>query len=134
MKGRESMNSLSQTHRAAPARVTGWRHIFAAASFSLSGLDRLWHETAFRHEMVIGGVMLPLYIAVGASGLEILIYAILFVVLIAMEALNTAIEVIVDRVSPEWSEPAKHAKDLGSLAVMCLLVAHGMMLIWVAFG
>lgn len=118
----------------APARVTGWRHLFAAASYSLGGLERLWNETAFRHEVVIGGLLLPVYIALGAQPMEIMIYAILFAVLIAVEALNTAIEVIVDRISPEWSDAARQAKDLGSLAVMCLLVAHGLLLFWVIFA
>ena len=57
-----------------------------------------------------------------------------FVLLIAVEALNTAIEVIIDRISPEWSEAARQAKDLGSLAVMCMLIAHGFMLAWVIFA
>ncbi len=37
--------------------------------------------------------------------------------LFATEALNTAIEEVVDRISPEWSLAARNAKDLGSLAV-----------------
>ncbi|WP_424540689.1 diacylglycerol kinase [Sinorhizobium medicae] len=31
-----------------------------------------------------------------------------------MEAVNTAIEEIIDRISPEVSDTGKHAKDLGS--------------------
>lgn len=134
MKGPDFVKTPAKEGDAAPARVTGWRHFFAAASFSLGGLERLWCETAFRHEVLFGGLLLPVYIALGARPVEILIYGILFVLLIAVEALNTAIEVIVDRVSPEWSEAAKHAKDLGSLAVMCMLLAHGMVLLWVVFG
>ena len=42
----------------------------------------------------------------------------------ATEALNTAIEEIVDRVSPEISEMGKHSKDLGSFAVFCLITAN----------
>ncbi len=44
--------------------------------------------------------------------------------LIAVEALNTAIEVLTDHISPEWSRTAKDAKDLGSLAVGLMLVAN----------
>lgn len=134
MKGPDVTEATLRKDGSAPERVTGWRHFFAAGSYSLGGLERLWRETAFRHEVLFGGMLLPVYIALGATPVEILIYGILFVVLIAVEALNTAIEVVVDRVSPEWSEAAKEAKDLGSLAVMCLLVAHGMVLIWVVFG
>ena len=47
--------------------------------------------------------------------------AILFLLMMAFEAINTAIEEIVDRVSPEISQMGKHAKDLGSFAVFCLI-------------
>ncbi|WP_457852956.1 diacylglycerol kinase [Sinorhizobium medicae] len=39
---------------------------------------------------------------------------VLLLLLIAMEAVNTAIEEIIDRISPEVSDTGKHAKDLGS--------------------
>lgn len=53
-------------------------------------------------------------------------------VLIAVEALNTAIEVLVDHLSPGWSQFAKDAKDLGSLActIGALLLYSGVALIW----
>ena len=45
-----------------------------------------------------------------------------------------AIEVLVDHLSPGWSQFAKDAKDLGSLAVACtigaLLLYSGVALIW----
>ena len=50
---------------------------------------------------------------------------------LAVEALNTALEELVDHISPGWSEFAKHAKDLGSFAVMCALVATGLYAAWV---
>ncbi len=48
----------------------------------------------------------------------------LLLVLAATEALNTAVELIVDRVSPEFSAFAGQAKDLGSFAVFCLLLVN----------
>lgn len=57
--------------------------------------------------------------------------AILFLLLIATEALNTSIEVVVDHLSPDWSEFAKNAKDLGSFAVACLLLANGLNVLYV---
>jgi len=50
---------------------------------------------------------------------------VLMLLLFSIEALNTAIEEIVDRVSPEFSSAARNAKDLGSFAVFCLLMANG---------
>ena len=68
----------------------------------------------------------PLWIfaVVGASFFQYVAMAILFLLMIAFEALNTAIEEIVDRVSPEISEMGKHSKDLGSFAVFCLIIAN----------
>lgn len=56
--------------------------------------------------------------------------AVLFLLLIAMEAVNTAIEEIIDRISPEVSDTGKHAKDLGSLAVFCLIMANSLLLFY----
>ena len=44
--------------------------------------------------------------------------------LIAVEALNTAIECIVDHLASDWQEFARDAKDLGSLATMCMICAN----------
>ena len=114
-----------------PPRKHGLAHLFAAARYSVGGLRRLSRESAFRHEVLAFVVLLAAYLALGVGAAVILAFVILFCLLVAVEALNTAIEALVDRVSPEWSEAARDAKDLGSLAVMCLLLAHGALLGWV---
>lgn len=111
--------------------MTGPRHILAAAGYSLSGLRRLWAESAFRQELIGGAVIVGLMAWLGKPALDYLIFAVLFLILLAIEALNTAIESMVDHLSPEWQEFARDAKDLGSLAVMCLLIAHGVFLAYV---
>lgn len=105
-----------------PARITGIAHVFAATSYSLGGLRRLWRETAFRHEVLLLAGALALFTALGATLAEFFILLGIFCLLVAVEALNTALECIVDRLSPDWEEYARDAKDLGSLAVMCILV------------
>ena len=55
----------------------------------------------------------------GATWIEYCILLVLFFALIAVEALNTAIECIVDHLASDWQEFARDAKDLGSLATMC---------------
>lgn len=104
-----------------PAPVTGLAHFLAAARYSRDGSRRLLRETAARQELVLGTSAILLLIYAGASLPQIAAFAILFAVLLAVEALNTAIEVLTNRVSPEWSLEAKHAKDLGSLAVALLI-------------
>ena len=106
-------------------KVHGIAHIFVAASYSWFGVKRLWGETAFRQELLAGGFVLVLFAMIGADT-HFFIFAILLILLtLAVEAINTAIEEIVDLVSPEWSLAAKHAKDLGSFAVFCVLCSNG---------
>lgn len=112
--------------RPKPTPVAGLGHVLAAASYSIGGLRRLLSETAFRHEMILFGASLALFLALGATAKEFLGLIGIFLLLVAVEAINTAIECIVDHLSPEWEEYAKNAKDLGSLAVMCVLVGAGL--------
>jgi diacylglycerol kinase (ATP) len=108
-----------------PDKVTGIRHVYAAATYSMGGLKRALGETAFRHEALAFVPVLAVLFYCRASLVEFAIAFALFMVLLATEALNTAIECIVDHVSPGWAEFAKDAKDLGSFAVFCLLLANG---------
>jgi len=104
-----------------PPRKSGLAHLFAAAGYSLGGLQRLWQESAFRQEVVLIAALLVAFLAFGASLPETLGMLALGLAVIAVEALNTALEVLVDHLSPGWSQFAKQAKDLGSLAVACTI-------------
>ena len=123
------MKGPGTSRRPKPTPVTGPAHVLAAASYSIGGLRRLWSETAFRHEVILFAAGLALFLAVGASANEFLGLIGIFLLLVAVEALNTAIECIVDHLSPDWEEYAKNAKDLGSLAVMCILIGAGLYLV-----
>lgn len=114
--------------RPKPARITGTRHLFAAAGYSIGGIRRLWNEAAFRHIVLAFGLCLALLGGIGASWTQVSVFLILFLALVAAEALNTAIECIVDHLAPDWQEFARDAKDLGSLATMCMLFANGLFL------
>ena len=115
--------------RPKPGRITGIRHVFAATTYSLAGIRRLWKETAFRHIVLVFSLCLAMFIGIGASWAECAIFLILFLALVAVEALNTALECIVDHLAPHWQEFARDAKDLGSLATMCILAANGVFLV-----
>ncbi|KQS78811.1 hypothetical protein ASG25_09210 [Rhizobium sp. Leaf384] len=107
-----------------PRKLTGMAHFIAASGYSAGGLSRAWKEAAFRQEVGAGAVLTVIYAALGVSVPTMAAAAVLFLALIGFEALNTAIEEIVDRISPEVSTTAKHAKDLGSFAVLCLISAN----------
>jgi diacylglycerol kinase (ATP) len=117
-----------------PARKSGIAHFFAAAGYSAAGLRRLARESAFRQEAALILGLLVLLPLLGASLPETLGLLALGLLLIAVEALNTALEVLVDHLSPGWSAWAKDAKDLGSLAVACtigvIVLYSGIVLIW----
>lgn len=128
------MSTQDPTPAPKPPRVTGSAHVLAAAGYSFAGLRRLWRETAFRHEAMALVCALALFAATRASLAEFCILLALFLLLVAVEALNTAIECIVDRLSPTWEEYARDAKDLGSLAVMCILFTGGIFICYVVAG
>jgi diacylglycerol kinase (ATP) len=114
----------------APPKQAGLAHFWSAAGYSAGGLIRLAKEAAFRHEVLAGAGLLVAYGVMNVAAAIRLSAAVLFLLLIAMEAVNTAIEEIIDRISPEVSATGKHAKDLGSLAVFCLILANSMLLVF----
>ena len=114
-----------------PLRKSGVAHFFAAAGYSAGGARRLWRESAFRQEVIGLAVLVVMFAVVRASVAEFLGLAILSLIVLAVEALNTAVEELVDNASPGWSEFAKSAKDMGSFAVMCVLLATGLYAAWV---
>jgi len=120
--------------RPKPDRITGHHHFFAAATYSLGGIRRLWQETAFRHIVLVFALCLVLLFGIGATIAQVGVFLILFLLLVAVEALNTAVECIVDHLAPNWEEFARDAKDLGSLATMCLLFANGIYLLTLLAG
>lgn len=103
----------------------GLLHVLDAASYSLAGGKRLFRETAARLELLGMGIGMGLLWLKGSGMHAYLIFAGLCGLVLLVEALNTALEEIVDHLSPEWSLMAKHAKDLGSFAVAISLVLAG---------
>lgn len=96
-----------------------------ATRYSLDGLSFLLKsEFAARIELYFFLWVFPFLIFFELPVEYLLSTVILFLFLLAIEALNTAVEVIVDRVSPEISPMGKQAKDLGSFAVMCVLIIN----------
>ncbi|MDO8881645.1 MAG: diacylglycerol kinase [Pseudotabrizicola sp.] len=106
-----------------PARKGLW-HMIDATCYSLAGFRRLMAETAARLELAGGAMAVLLLLWVGANSVQWLGFVVLFAALLAFEALNTALELLVDHISPGWSEMAKQAKDLGSLAVGLMILAN----------
>ncbi|MDD2468657.1 MAG: diacylglycerol kinase [Desulfobulbus sp.] len=97
---------------------TGLARILRAWTCSKTGIRTAFrNEAAFRQEVIFCLFLLPLALWLGQSNVErALLVGCLLVVLI-VELLNTAVEVVVDRISSDRHELSGLAKDLGSAAV-----------------
>jgi len=103
--------------------AAGLRRLIDATRYSLAGLAAAArHETAFRQELVLAAVLVPLGLWLGASGIERALLAGSVLLVLVVELLNSALETAVDRVSLEDHDLSRRAKDLGSAAVMLALV------------
>jgi diacylglycerol kinase (ATP) len=107
--------------------LEAFRHIVHAAGYSMAGLIYLLRqEVAARIELAVVGLALLWFLALGRPLVDFLILLVIACILFSVEALNTAIEEVVDKISPERSEFGKNAKDLGSTAVFFMLTAGGL--------
>ena len=114
-------------------RNTGINRVWKASIYSAQGLKAAWqHESAFRQELVISLILLPISFWIAKSWVEVaVLMGVCFLVLI-VELLNSAVEAVVDRVGHEHHDLAGQAKDMGSAAVMLsLIMAVGT---WVLIG
>jgi len=102
---------------------TGLKRIWNALLYSLDGLSAAFtHEDAFRQEVLLALVLVPLalYSPATGPGKALMIGAVLLVLVV--ELLNSGIEAVTDRISLEDHVLAKRAKDMGSAAVMITLI------------
>jgi diacylglycerol kinase (ATP) len=110
-------------------KKTGLRRIINAAGYSWSGLKAAWRtEAAFRQEVLLVVILLPLALVLGENGVERALLVSACLVVVVVELLNSAIEAVVDRVGTEHHPLAGAAKDMGSAAVLVSLVM--VMLVW----
>lgn len=101
---------------------TGLRRIVNAFGYSLSGLRAAWrHEAAFRQEVALACLLLPVAVLVPMPGVERALLAASVLLVIIVELLNSAVENVVDRISPEHHPLSGRAKDVGSAAVLMAL-------------
>jgi diacylglycerol kinase (ATP) len=103
-------------------RPQGLKRLWLATGHSLRGLRLSYSsEAAFRQEVWLAVVLLPLAFFLGGSAVERAMLAGSVLVLLIVELLNTAIEVVVDRIGLERHALSGFAKDAGSAAVMLTL-------------
>ena len=107
----------------------GPRQIYKAFLWSMKGLRATWEfEASFRLEVYLFVVFFPLGLWFGHGGLEKAVLCGSLIMVLSAELLNSAVEAIVDKASPEFHELAGRAKDMGSAAVFLLML--NFMLCW----
>ena len=102
---------------------TGIRRLINAAGYSLAGLlAAIRNEDAFRQELALAIVLIPLGFWFGPGGLAkaALVASVLLVLIV--ELLNSAVEAAVDHTSLDRHPLARRAKDIGSAAVLVALM------------
>lgn len=89
----------------------------------MKGFRAAWrHEASFRLEASLVIVLVPVGLWLGQGGLEKFALILAPLLVLSAELFNSAIEAVVDKVSPEFHELAGRAKDMGSAAVFVLLI------------
>ena len=100
-------------------------------SYAFAGLKDLIHsETSFKIELFLSILLISVIIFIEVSIVEkSLLFISLMGILIA-EAINSAIERVVDLVTLEYHDMAKRAKDIGSSIVFLAIVLF--LVIWLS--
>jgi|TARA_R100001143_G_scaffold49024_7_gene44042 diacylglycerol kinase (ATP) len=119
-------------------KQTGCKRLFYAFGYSMQGLfAALRYETAFRQAF-----LLLLTAGIGSfffdvSPVERLAMITVLLLVVMVEALNSAIECTVDRISTEHHQLSGRAKDYGSLAVFIAIIialATWLTILWPLVG
>jgi diacylglycerol kinase (ATP) len=101
----------------------GPKQIYKAFIWSLKGMRAGWQfEASFRLEVYLTIILFPLGLWLGHGGVEKALMCGSILLVLSAELLNSAVEAVVDKVSPEFHELAGRAKDMGSAAVFLLMV------------
>lgn len=116
------------------SKPTGFARLFRAFGASMKGFSGAYREeAAFRQELVLAVIVIPLGLWLGRNGIErTLLIAPMFLVLI-VELVNSAIEATVDRIGLERHILSGLAKDIGSAAVfmsLLLLAVVWLLVLW----
>lgn len=109
-------------------------NFFKNTSYALNGLkDLIKNETSFKVELVIVFLLLPVIIFIDSSLTNKIL---MFITLMGMplsEAINSAIERVVDLVTLEHHDMAGRAKDVGSavvfLSIFIFVITWGVIII-----
>ena len=111
----------------------GIGRLIAATRVSGAGFRAAWRsEEAFRQEVILAVVLTPAALWLGQTVLERALLVGVWVLVLIVELLNSAIEAVVDRIGDDLHVLSGRAKDMGSAAVLLSLVLAAA--VWAALG
>ena len=94
-------------------------HILKATKHSIKGIKAVFSsEVAFRQELIILVIAIPLALYFGTTFLERFLLIIVWVQVLIAELINSAIETIIDRIGSEQHPLSGKAKDIGSALIL----------------
>ena len=106
-----------------PRKMTGFKRFYHASVYSWQGLRAAYaNEPAFRYEVWGGAFLIPASFFVAATPIQWALLISVYLMVLLVELLNTAVEAVVDRIGDEYHDLAGLAKDLGSAAVSVALI------------
>ena len=108
---------------------TGLTRIIKASAYSWQGIKACFvHEAAFRQELFLAIILIPLAFWLAHSNIELVLLIASVILLLIVEILNSAIEAVVDRCGDDHHELSGRAKDMASAAVAFALL--NLLVVW----
>ncbi|NVJ59464.1 MAG: diacylglycerol kinase [Gammaproteobacteria bacterium] len=105
---------------------TGFSRIWDAFFYSMKGFASAWrHEAAFRQEMMLAVVLIPLAFWLAETHIELILLISSVLLVLLAELINSSVEAVVDRTGTEHHELSGRAKDIGSAVVFLSFVMLG---------
>jgi diacylglycerol kinase (ATP) len=117
---------MSAPETMAREKPRGLTRVLRAAGASWKGLRGAYREeAAFRQELGLSVLVIPLGLWLGRTGVERALLVAPMLLVLIVELLNSAVEATVDRIGLERHVLAGLAKDIGSAAVFMSFVLLG---------
>lgn len=106
-------------------KQSGARRLINAFINAKHGLISAWNsEEAFRQEIFIGIISFPLLLFIDISLERKILLLMLFLILLVVELLNSAIETLSDKITTSYDPLIKKTKDIASAAVFITILIN----------
>ena len=98
------------------------RKFIKSFGYAIQGIVTAMHEQNFRFHLLSAVIVIIAGLFTGLSIIEWIIIVLVITLVIGAEMFNTAIERVVDLVSPDYHPLAKQAKDIAAASVLVFAV------------